>query len=76
MSFPWLRNTRIISQGAINQLDDLQNDTSIFTPFKLMPPRAAAINFEHFAMLMIHPDTGETITRYKKLMHDPATPKT
>jgi hypothetical protein len=65
MSFPRLRNTQIISQGVINQLlmDELQNDTSIFTPFKLMPPQAAAINFEHFAMLMIHPDTRETITR-------------
>jgi hypothetical protein len=30
-------------------------------------------NLEHLAMPMIHPTTGETITSYKKLMHNPAT---
>jgi hypothetical protein len=30
-------------------------------------------NFEHYANLMVHPVTGETISSYKKLMHDPAT---
>jgi hypothetical protein len=67
MSFPWLHNTRIISQEAINHLlmDDLCHDMHIFTPFKLMPPRAAAINFEHFAMPIICPTTCETITRQK-----------
>jgi hypothetical protein len=29
--------------------------------------------FEHFASLMVHPITGETISCYKKLMNDPAT---
>jgi hypothetical protein len=48
----------------------------IFTPFKLMPLRAANINFEHFAMPMIHPTIGETITSYKKLMNNPATQET
>jgi hypothetical protein len=69
---------RIISQEAINHflMDDLRNDTCIYTPFKLMPTRAAAINFEHFAMPMIHPTTGETIASYKKLMNDPATQET
>ncbi len=33
------------------------------------------INFEHYANPMVHPVTGATITSYKKLMHDPATPK-
>ncbi len=75
MSFPRLRNTRIFSQEAINYLlmDDLRNDMRIFTPFKLMPPQTATINFEHFTMPMIHPSTGETITSYKKLMNNPAT---
>ncbi len=75
MSFPWLGNIRIISQEAINHLlmEDLHNGTTIFTPFKLMPPWAAAINFEHFAMPMIHPATGETITSYRKLMNNQAT---
>jgi hypothetical protein len=78
MSFPRLCTTRIISQEAINHLlmDNLHNDTCIFTPFKLMPPQAAAINFERFAMPMIHPTTGETIRSYKKLMNNPATQET
>jgi hypothetical protein len=29
-------------------------------------------NFEHYANPIIHPVTGETISSYKKLMHDPA----
>jgi hypothetical protein len=39
-SFPWLCNTRVISQEATSHLlmDNLRNDTCIFTPFKLMPP--------------------------------------
>jgi hypothetical protein len=36
---------------------------------------ATAANLEHLAMPMIHPMTGETITSYKKLMHNPATIK-
>jgi hypothetical protein len=31
--------------------------------------------FEHFASPMVHPMTGETISSYKKLMHNPATAK-
>jgi hypothetical protein len=75
MSFPRLSNSRIISQEAINDLlmDNLRNGTFMFTPFKLMPPRAAPINFEHFAMPMICPTTGETIKNYKFLMNNPAT---
>jgi hypothetical protein len=78
MSFTRLSNMRIASQEAINSLllDNLQNDTSIFTTCKLMPPRAADINFEHFAMPMIHPTTGETIISYKKLINNPATQET
>ncbi len=57
-------------------MDDLQNDKSISIPFKLMPPRAAMINFKHFTMPMIHPTTGETIKSYKKLMNKPATEPT
>jgi hypothetical protein len=32
-----------------------------------------APNFEHYANPMVHPITRETISSYKKLMHDPAT---
>jgi len=31
------------------------------------------MKFEHYANPMVHPITGETISSYKKLMHDPAT---
>ncbi len=37
---------------------------------------AANINFEHFAMPMVHSTTGETIASYKKLMNNPATQET
>jgi hypothetical protein len=30
-------------------------------------------HLEHFCSPMVHPITGETISSYKKLMHDPAT---
>ena len=30
-------------------------------------------NYTHFASPMVHPMTGETISNYKRLMHDPAT---
>jgi len=29
-------------------------------------------NYTHFASPMVHPKTGETISSYKRLMHDPA----
>jgi hypothetical protein len=32
-----------------------------------------AYHFEHYTNPMVHPVTGETISSYKKLMHDPAT---
>ncbi len=30
-------------------------------------------HFEHYTNLMVHPRTGETISSYKKLMHNPPT---
>jgi hypothetical protein len=32
-------------------------------------------NFAHFALPMVHPTTGETISSYKRLMNDPETAK-
>ena len=32
-------------------------------------------NFAHFASPMVHPTTGENISSYKRLMHDPETAK-
>ncbi len=75
MSLPRLRNNRIISQEAINNLilDDLINDTTIFTPMKLCPPPSPPVNYEHHAMPMIHRMTGELISSYKRLMNNPDT---
>ena len=47
-----------------------------FTPRKLIPPTyTESTNFAHFVAPMIHPTTGEIISSYKRLMHDPATAK-
>ncbi len=72
------RNSRIISQEAINLLltDNINNDLTNFTPLKLQPQPVHQRNYAHFAMPMVHPVTGETITSYKKLMKDPATQDT
>jgi hypothetical protein len=72
------RNSRSISQEALNLLllDDLENDTMLFIPTKLLPPPAHPTNFEHYVMPMVHPVTGETIPSYKKLMKDPVTAET
>jgi hypothetical protein len=45
------------------------------TPHILMKytVKQLAPNFEHYANHMVHSVTGETISSYKKLMHDPAT---
>ncbi len=48
-----------------------------FTPRKLIPATydTCSTNYAHFAAPMIHPTTGEIISRYKRLMNDPATAK-
>jgi hypothetical protein len=68
-------NSRIISQEAINMLlmDDLQNNTVPFTLTKLTLPPTPLMNFEHYAMPMVHPTTGKTISSYKQLMNNPFT---
>ena len=72
------RNSRIISQEAINLLllDDIDNGTTPYIPIKLLPTTATTTNFEHYAMPMVHPVTSETISSYKKLMKDPVTAET
>jgi hypothetical protein len=71
-------NSRIISQEAINLLltDDIHNDLTNFTPLKLQPQPVHQRNYVHYAMPMVHPITGKTITSYKKLMKDPVTQDT
>jgi hypothetical protein len=46
---------------------------AMFTPRNLMQLLPFAHHFEHYANPMVHPVTGETISSYKKLMHNPAT---
>ncbi len=69
------RNSGMISQEAINMLlmDNLQNNTVPFTPTKLAPPPTPLINFEHYAMPMVHTTTGKTISSYKQLTNFPIT---
>jgi hypothetical protein len=56
------RNSGMSSQEAINMLliDNLQNNTVPFTPTKLALPPTLLINFEHYAMPMVHTTTGKT----------------
>jgi hypothetical protein len=75
LTLPRLHNTRLISQKAIAQLlvTEQTNNMTHYTSSKLhnygLPPQ----DFEHYAMPMIHPVTGKTISSYKRLMNDPAT---
>jgi hypothetical protein len=74
-----LRNGNIISQEAINFLTECvwANSSDRYIPTKLHPTSmpTATFNFQQVAMPMVHPKTGETISSYKQLMHDPATAK-
>jgi hypothetical protein len=46
-----------------------------FSPSHLMMPAVVdkLPNYAHYASLMVHPMTGETITSYKWLMNNPET---
>jgi hypothetical protein len=67
---------RIMTQQAINVLTIQEKVlmNTMCTPRFLMKyaVKQLAPNFEHYANPMVHPVTGETISSYKKLMHDPA----
>jgi hypothetical protein len=75
LTMPRLRNTRIISQHAINNLmsDKLRCYLPHYTPLKLCSVTSPPINLAHYAMSMIHPITKATISSYHKLMNDLAT---
>jgi hypothetical protein len=68
---------RIVMRQAMNVLTIKEKATfnAMFTPRNLMQHAAIpfAHHFEHSANPMVHPMTGETISSYKKLMHNPAT---
>ena len=71
---------RMITRHAINSLTETEKDSCqrAFTPTRLLPPVVIKdpSHMEHFCSPMVHPITGETISSYKKLMHDPATAET
>jgi len=69
-------SVRLISQSALNvmMMHEVLTIHLPFTPRKLVPPTYTdSTNYAHFAAPMIHPTTGEIISSYKRLMHDPAT---
>jgi hypothetical protein len=73
-----LQNRNIILQEAIHFLTKClwANSPDVFTPAKLKSKIApSCLDFAQIAMPMVHPTTGETISSYKHLMHDLATPR-
>jgi hypothetical protein len=76
-ALPLQATQHIITQQAINALTIKKKVTfsAMFTPHNLVQHAVLpfAHHFTHYANLMVHPVTGETISSYKKLMHDPAT---
>jgi hypothetical protein len=71
----------IVTQHAINALTTAEHDNInlVFTPNSLIAANVQTrhdVNSKHYASPMVHPVTGETISSYKKLMHNPATAET
>ena len=75
----------IISQEALNTITDkVWDDTSTqWTPRDFMEAYPTEIktgqnifdvDIEHFCAAVVHPDTGETITKYKVLANDKKNP--
>jgi hypothetical protein len=54
-------------------LDELSRNLTPYTPLNLHPNTSPSIDLAHYAMPMIHPVTGVTISIYCKLIKDPAT---
>jgi hypothetical protein len=70
-------NAKLISQHALNVLTMKE---ALYSPPVFAQRNYVHHNFvenvpnyAHYASPMVHPTTGETITSYKRLMHDPAT---
>jgi hypothetical protein len=74
---PLQATQHIVMQQAMNVLTMKEKVTlnAMFTPHDLMQHTVLPFShcFEHYTNPMVHPVTGETISIYKKLMHDPAT---
>ena len=72
-----IRSRNIISQEAINFLTKCvwAKSPDLYTPTKLWPNyvTTSTFDFQQVATPMVHPTTGETISSYKRLMHNPDT---
>ena len=70
-------NAKLISQHALNALTmkEALYSPPIFVQRNYVHHNFVEIvpNYVHHASPMVHPTTGETISSYKRLMHDPAT---
>ena len=82
-TMPSRARQRLVTQLALNALTISECATFMdaFTPRCLIndidvQPTHPQHYPAHFASPMVHPITGETISSYKKLMHDPATAET
>ena len=72
----------MISQEAVNYLTDKVWDctTGVWAAKEILVEEATNtdhqnnlqdVDVEHFCAAVVHPETGETITQYKKLINDP-----
>jgi hypothetical protein len=72
-----MSNHPIVMQQAINVLTIKEKSAfnAMFMPHAVMQHAVTPFthHFEHYTNLMVHPRTGETISSYKKLMHNPPT---
>jgi hypothetical protein len=71
-----IQQSNMISQEAIDFLTECVrlNSPDILSPTKLCSKvKPSCLDLAQVASPMVHPTTGETISSYKKLMHDPAT---
>jgi hypothetical protein len=74
-----MAQSHIISQQALNAMTIKETlyPPAAFSPNHLMIPAVGnnIPNYAHYALPMVHPTTGETITSYKRLINDPETAK-
>jgi hypothetical protein len=69
-----IQQSNLVSLEVINFVTNCvwAKALDIYTLNKLKP-KQHGLNLEQVAMPIFHPTTGEAISRYKKLIHDPAT---
>ena len=74
---PSVARQRIVTHQVLNvmTIQEKGANNEAFTPHLLqhIGMTQRPMKFEHYANPMVHPITGETISSYKKLMHNPAT---